>query len=154
MNTNWIVTANAGRARIFCQRKPSGPYEEIEDMVNEATRLRTVDTESDQLGQRAASKSINGSGAPTQPSGYEPNQLPAEHQAELFARSVNEYLVRAHQEQRFDQLTLAASPEFLGLLRRFVEPRLGPAIAQEINKDYTQLNGRDLQAKIESQTAH
>ena len=154
MHTNWIVTANAGRARIFCQSKPSAPYEEVEDMVNEASRLRTVDTESDQLGQRAASKSINGTGAPTQGSGYEPNQLPAEHQAELFARSVNDYLLRAHQDQRFDQLTLAASPEFLGLLRRFVEPGVESAIAQEINKDYTQLNGRDLRAKIEAQSAH
>lgn len=142
---NWIVTANAGKARIFSQGKPGAPYEEVDSMINDGVRTQIP---TDQTAQLAAGKSIHATGAPSTQNGYEPQQTPQAHETELFARSLNDYLVKAHQEHRFDQLTLAASPEFLGVLRKFVEPKLGDAIAQEINKDYTQLNPRELQQQI------
>jgi protein required for attachment to host cells len=100
--------------------------------------LRTAETETDSLGQRAASKSIHSVGQPTQPSGYQPNQTPAEHQTELFARSVADELLQMQQQGRFDKLVLIASPEFLGVLRKLLDPKLLAAISLEINKDYTQ----------------
>ena len=83
-----ILTANAGRARFFLQQRRSANPEEINDMVNGAARLRTSEMETDSLGQRSASKSRHSVGAPTPPSGYEPNQSPAEHQTEIFARNI------------------------------------------------------------------
>lgn len=145
-----IVTANAGRARFFAQTRPNARLDEINDMVNPAARLRTTETETDALGQRAASKSRHSVGAPTQPSGYEPNQSPAEHQTEIFARSVADYLLEAHREGRYGQLILAASPEFLGMLRKQLDPKVLAAIKLEINKDYTQLPENKLREQIEA----
>src|SRR4051794_38841371 len=116
MDATWIVSANAGRARFFAQ-EDARRLTEVNDMVNTAARLRAADTETDDLGQRAASKSRHSVGAPTQPSGYEPNQTPVEHQTENFARNVNNFLLQAYQDGRFRQLILTASPEFLGVLR-------------------------------------
>ena len=150
MAVTCIVTANAGRARFFSQEARTARPEEINDMVNPAARLRINETETDALGQHAASKSRHNVGAPTQPSGYQPNQSPVEHQTEIFARSVADYLLKAHQEGRFARLILAASPEFLGVLRKALDPKVLSAVKLEINKDYTQLAGDKLREQIEA----
>ncbi len=151
MDARWIVSANAGRARIFSQADNRARLEEVSDMVNTAVRLRTSQTESDSLGQRAASKSIHSVGAPRQPSGYEPNQSPAEHQTEVFGRSVANYLLEARQAGRFRSLVLVASPEFLGVLRGVLDAHLQSCVEIEINKDYTQLRADELREHVDAQ---
>ncbi|MES2536002.1 MAG: host attachment protein [Pseudomonadota bacterium] len=153
MDATWIVSANAGRASIFSQKQDGAPLEEINDMVNTAARLRAADLETDDLGQRSASKSRHSTGAPTQPSGYEPDQSPVEHQTEIFARSIAGFLLHAHQEGRFRQLCLVASPEFLGVLRKLLDPELQSAVSAEINKDYTQFNREKLREQIHAHKA-
>jgi protein required for attachment to host cells len=146
MDATWIVSANAGRARFFAQTGATDPLQEVNDLINSGARLRTAETESDALGQMSAPKSHLGSAG--QPNGYEPQQSPAEHQTEIFARSVVAMLLKAHQEGRYKKLCLVASPEFLGVLRKLLDPNLQPLIAAEINKDYTQLNPNELRDKV------
>jgi len=151
MALTWIVSANAGRVRVFSGPNVFGPLEEIRDMINDAARLRTSETESDVLGQRSASKSRHSLGAPTPESGYEPNQLPADHQTEIFARDVVDFLRASHEQGRFEHLVLAASPEFLGVLRKQLGPELQAAITLQINKDYTHLRTQELLERIQMQ---
>jgi protein required for attachment to host cells len=153
MDATWIVSANAGRARFFAQGNATASLEEIEDMVNAPARMRTAENETDDLGQRAASKSKHSVGQPTQPSGYQPNQTPDQHQSELFARNVADFLLRGHQEGRFRQLCLVASPEFLGELRKQLDPQLESLVRSEINKDYTQSSAQQLREQIQAHTA-
>lgn len=150
MNATWIVSANAGRARLFSHMHSAANLEEVEDMVNTSARLRAADLETDDIGQRSASKSKHSVGAPTQPSGYEPDQSPVERQTELFARKIADYLLKAHQEGRFQQLNLVASPEFLGVLRKLLDPQLESAVTLEINKDYTQFSPAQLLEQIKT----
>lgn len=150
MDATWIVSANANRARFFSQPTARAPLSELSTMINGAARLRTADLETDDLGQRSASKSSHNTGGATQPSGYQPNQSPAEHQTELFAREVADYLSRACQGQRFRNLCLVASPGFLGELRRMLDKNVASQITFELNKDYTQLSPEQLREQIES----
>src|SRR6476661_4156054 len=113
MNTNWIVSANASRARFFAQAPASDSLEEINDMVNDAARLRMIDTETDKLGPTSATKSIHNTGGATPNKLYEPAQTPDEHQAELFAKDIAGYLLECHREGKFDQVSLVVSPQFL-----------------------------------------
>ena len=152
MQATWIVAANAGRARVFSQANAAEPLEEIHDMVNTAARLRTGETETDALGQRAASKSRHSVGAPTPPSGYEPHQSPAEHKTEIFAKTLAGFLAHAHQEGRFNRLCIVAAPEFLGMLRKLLKPPLVSTVKLEIDKDYTHFNARQLHERIKAQT--
>ena len=149
MDAHWIVTANAGRSRIFSQSHNTAPFEEIDDLVNDAARLRTGDTETDDLGRRGGSTSLPGSGTPSQSSGYEPHQTPAEHQVELFARRLAAYLLQGHRQGRYRALSLAASPEFLGVLRKLLDPAVSSAIDVEMHKDYTQSNAAQLRDQFE-----
>lgn len=153
MNANWIVSANASRARFFSQMHPSESLEEINDMVNEAARLRTEETEADRIGLLAASKSQHNVGAARPGSGYEPNQTPDEHQTELFARSVAGFLLQGHQEGRFQQLSLIASPQFLGVLRKLLDPKLESLVSLEINKDYTHFSAAQLHEQLQAHKA-
>lgn len=148
MGTLWIVTANAGCAHFFSQSDASAALEEVGELVNEKSSLNTSDTESDRLGQHAASKSVHSVGAPTQPSGYEPNQTPSEHSAELFARQVSRYLLHGYQDGHFQRLALIASPEFLGVLRSVLDARLKGVVVNEINKDYTRCSPNELSAHL------
>jgi len=149
MPATWIVSANASRARFFAQAHAADPLDEVNEMVNEGSRLRQRDLETDSpVGERAASGSTHGTSAPTTPSTYEPKQTAKDHETELFARQVAEYLVKAHHEGRFQELCLVASPEFLGTLRKLVEPKLHAALRLEINKDYTHSSPRELQQQL------
>lgn len=153
MDANWIVSANAGRARIFSQAQSTAPLQEVNDIVNTAVRLRTSETETDDIALRSASKSRHSVGAPTPTSGYQPNQTPHEHQTELFARNVADFLLQGHREGRFRQLFLVASPEFLGVLRQLLDPQLASLVRLEINKDYTQFSAEQLREQIQAHEA-
>ena len=153
MDDIWIVSANAGRARIFSQAQPGEPLKEINDMANPAVRLRTIDTETDKIGPTAATKSIHNVGGPTPNKTYQPNQTPDEHQSELFARSIAGFLLKSQQEGGYRQLVLAASPEFLGTLRKLLDQNVAGAIRLEVNKDYTQFSGPQLLEKIREHSA-
>ncbi|HEY0847259.1 MAG TPA: host attachment protein [Noviherbaspirillum sp.] len=144
MQATWIVSANASRARFFSQEHSTDPLEEINDMVNEAVRLRDIETESDRFGPTAATKSKHNVGAATPNKLYEPAQTPDAHQAELFARDIASYLLKGYQEGRFQRLSLVVSPQFLGMLRKLLDPQLESVVSLEINKDYTQFSAQEL----------
>jgi protein required for attachment to host cells len=148
MSATLIVTANASRARFFSHAHRSDRLEEINDMVNEAVRLRASETESDSLGPKSAGKSIHNVGGATPNNTYEPHQTPVEHQAELFARSVAAYLLQEYQANRFNEMALFASPQFLGILRKLLDHGVAGTITLEVNKDYTQLSHQQLLEQI------
>ena len=153
MDSTWIVSANAGRARFFAQPRPVDNLEEINDMVSPSAREREGLIETDQLGPRAAGKSRHNTGAPTTSSDYQPHQTPAQHEAELFARDVAGFLKKAHNEGRFRRLCLVASPEFLGVLRKQLDDNLGAAVSLEINKDFTSASAAELRERIRAHAA-
>lgn len=149
MQATWIVSANASRARFFSQEQPDH-LEEINDMVNEAERQRRLDLESDKLGPTSASKSIHNTGGQTPNKLYEPAQTPDAHQAELFARDIAGYLLQAYNEGRFQQLSLVVSPQFLGMLRKLLDPQLESVVSLEIDKDYTQFSPQELLEQVKA----
>jgi protein required for attachment to host cells len=88
-------------------------------------------------------------GAPNK--SYQPAQTPQEHEAEQFAKEISKYLMDAHQEGRFQQLVISASPQFLGALRMYLDSHIKPLIKLEVNKDYTHSNAQQLREQIREQ---
>jgi protein required for attachment to host cells len=163
MQTTWIISANAGRARFFSESDPSAPLEEIQDMVNDAARLRDIDINTDEFGPTSAagsSHNIGGNeaagfahnakaGAPNKQ--YQPAQTPEQHEAEKFARDIAKYLLDAHRDGRYQQLVISASPHFLGELRSLLDPQIKPLIKLEVNKDYTHSSAQELREQLRAQ---
>ena len=150
MDANWIVTANAGRARFFSEATPTSGLQEITDMVNPAARLRTDETEADKISPKAASGSAHGSGAPAPNKAYQPPTMPTEHETEVFAKNIAAFLLQAQQQKRFAHLIIAASPEFLGILRQCLDPQLCDVLSLAIDKDYTQLGPDQLPGRLDT----
>lgn len=160
MPTTWILAANAGRARIFSDADSAQSLQEIEDMVNPGAQMRALDMVTDKMGQTAATNSTHNiggtqgvafahnakAGAPGKT--YQPAQTPQERETDKFAKDISAYLLTAHQEGRFQQLVVSASPEFLGVLRSDLDPQIKSLIKLEVNKDYTHSNGQELRAQL------
>ena len=165
MPTTWILSANSGRARFFSETDANQPLQEIDDMVNAAAQLRTQDTETDRLDPISASSSRHGiggsegagrdhqskAGAPGKQ--YEPAQTPAQHQAELFAKDVAHYLLKAHQDGRYQSLIISAAPEFLGVLRQNLDQQVKGLVKSEFNKDYTHSSAQQLREQLQAHAA-
>jgi protein required for attachment to host cells len=150
MDTTWIVVADAGRARIFSESDASQPLQEVEDMVHSASRLRTSDQYTDRLGPTAAGQSSHSTGGALPNKQYEPQQTMEEREAELFAKDISGFLLKGHQDRKFQKIRLIAAPKFLGALRMFIDPQLKPLVTQEVNKDYTHLSGHQLREQMQS----
>ncbi|HEY8606188.1 MAG TPA: host attachment protein [Noviherbaspirillum sp.] len=152
MGANWIVSANASRARIFSQDTANAALQEIDDMVNEGARLRTQDmeNETDKIGPTSGTKSMHNTGGAVPNKQYEPPVTPDKQQAELFARDLAEYLLKARRDGRFDQLSLVISPQFLGAVRKLLDAEVESAVKLEINKDYTHFGAQQLLEHIQA----
>jgi len=147
MDTSWIVTADEGRARIFAESEPGKALQEIDTMVNTGARMRIMDKVSDKMSPKAAGASMHGTGGATPSSQYQPQQTPEEREAEFFAKTVADYLLKAWQAGQFHKLELFAAPRFLGLLRVELDPQLKALVTHEANKDYTSLTAHQLRER-------
>jgi len=97
IDATWIVRANASRARFFAEPAPAEKLQEIDDMVNDAARLKTAESETDRMGPTSVAQSIHNTGGALPNKTYEPAQMPAQHATDLFAKEVARFLLKAHQ---------------------------------------------------------
>lgn len=145
MRTTWVVAADASRARIFRMLGRS-QVEEIEDFIHPAGRQKDRELRTDASGQ-AFAKGAQGSNV-----GHATGERtePTEHEAEVFSRTIGEFLDKARVENLYDELCLIAPPKFLGLLRKTLSKEAQRMICKEIPKNVSWFNSRDIEAVIRS----
>ena len=78
----------------------------------------------------------------------DPSVDPKERAATQFAREVVEQLKSGLNGRRFEQLTVVASPHFLGLLREQMDDVLARTVKHEIIKDLTREDATSLPARV------
>jgi protein required for attachment to host cells len=66
------------------------------------------------------------------------------HEEKKFAKELSHYLKKAHEMKEFSHLYVAASPAFLGLLRSELPKEVESAIYEQVSKDLTKLNGKEI----------
>jgi len=136
---DWVLIANAGRARCFARDRENGALHELSSFVHPASRLEGHELATDRAGH-----AFKG-GASTQ---YEPRTDRHEKEHARFAHLLAAHLEQAAQAQRFERLALCASSEFLGELRA----RLGPAASARLETgvpvDLTAYAGPELERRV------
>jgi protein required for attachment to host cells len=137
MPTTWIVTADASRARVL-QVADRERLVEIEDFVNPEGRLHNREINTDAKGRFAG---------PDRPGGHssDDEERTVEHYNELFAKRVADYLEKARNDHRYDQLVLVAAPKLLGQLRKELDKEVEKLVAEELPKDLSWFNARELE---------
>jgi protein required for attachment to host cells len=139
MATTWIVAADASRARILQVMDREQRLAEIEDLYNPGGRLNEREMTSD------AEPRFRGTDGP----GSDPEAKGAvEHEVEVFAKAIGDYLDKARNSHRYDRLHLIAPPKFLGQLRKEIGKEVGKLVAEELPKDLSWLNARELERKL------
>jgi protein required for attachment to host cells len=134
MATTWIVAADSSRARIL-QVAGRQRLDEVESLFNPEGRMNDRELTTDANPRRHGP---GGQSAPEEPSAVE-------HTVEVFSRRIGDYLEKARTDHRFHQLVLVAPPKFLGLLRKELGKEVGKLVADELPKDLSWFNERELE---------
>jgi len=127
MEPTWILVADSGRARLFTVDRPRGPLAEHSGYVNPADRLRDQDLETDAPGR--------GSGANGARFSMGGDMGTKAHHADRFAKELAGVLHEGRLAGKFARLYVMAAPNFLGSLRRVLDPRTAACVAASFSKD-------------------
>lgn len=141
MSNTWVLVANSSLARILAAPTATGGLEELECLSHPASRLRDQDIASDRPGRTFDSL---GPGR----HGKAPEVTPREQEAIRFAEQVAARLRAAHAAGDFDRLAIVAAPRFLGLLRERLDPQVGKAIVETLDKDLGMLSPAQIRARL------
>ena len=145
MQTTWVIAADASRARVF-QLLGRNNIEEIETFVHPEGRQKDRELRTDAMGQYFP-KGAQGSNAKMGHSAVEPTD-PTEHEAEVFSRTLGDYLDKARTQRKYDRLCLIAPPKFLGLIRQNLSKDAQRMVDKEVPKDISWFNPRDIENYI------
>ncbi len=150
MTTTWIIAADASRARILQVTDREGHLEDVQDFVNPSARLHerdlTTDAEPRFNGHGGVGKA--GSDRTGGPRSDREAKRRADYETEVFVRELGEFLDKARTAHRYDRLHLIAPPKFLGQLRKELGKEVHKLVAEELPKDLSWLNTRELEQSL------
>ncbi len=127
MNT-WILVADACGARLFMTYDNGKSLHLLERFSHAQSRAMEAELVTERSGSGRSS-------AHSMPSIKQPRTAHKELEAVEFATVLNDYLLDAAQQQKFESLVLVAPPHFLGLLRAELNPALARMISATVTKD-------------------
>ena len=143
---NWLVVANAARARVLEEGdaidNKRHPYVHVADLVHPESRQKGVELASDRPGH------VEGVGHGPGSAAYQPRSDPREREHDRFAREVAQMLDKGVAAQRCAGLVLVASSPFLGHLKSHLGEQATKAIVRTIDADYTTLDERELAQRL------
>ena len=140
MATTWIVAADESRARVLQVTGQQERLAEIDDLSNPEGRAQNRELETD------AEPRFHGNAGPA--SDREADGA-VEQSVRTFAKEVGRYLDKARLDRRYDELVLVAPPKFLGALRKELGKEVEKLVAEELPKDLSWFNARDLERYFE-----
>jgi protein required for attachment to host cells len=133
---SWLVVANSSLARIFKLHHKNG-LTELKVLEHPESRLHNIDLVTDRPGRDFESTG-------TRRHALEPKVLPKQHEFEVFAKAISDYLENAFKLGEFDFLYISASPALLGLLRQSLHPNVLKLIKGEVDKDMTHMKPNEI----------
>jgi protein required for attachment to host cells len=144
--TTWIVAADSSRARFLQVAGRERRLTEIEDLLNPAGRMDDRELITDAHPRFDGHGGVGKPGArPTGGPGSDRQETSAqEHETELFAKRIGDYLDKARNKHRYDKLYLIAPPKFLGMLRDKLDKEVEKLVVDEIDKDLSWFDPRDI----------
>lgn len=144
MKRNWLVVANAARARVLEETERADRYTHVADLVHPQSRLK-----GEQLaGDRPGHVHVEGKGHGLGSTSYLPRTDPREREHDRFAREVAAAVNEGVAQGRCDGVTLVASDPFLGHLRAHLSPPARQRVLRTVPSDYTTVQDAELGRRI------
>lgn len=138
---NWLVVANAARARVLAQAADGG-FEHVADLVHPASRLKGSELDPDRSGH--VTSGAHGAGSAE----YRPRLQPHERELEHFAAQIAHRLEEGIAGGECAGLILVVSNPFLGHLKAHLGDKARERVLRSIAHDYTALSDDELAQRL------
>jgi protein required for attachment to host cells len=143
---NWLVVANASRARVLEEddavEGAQRGYVHVADLVHPESRQKGVELGTDRPGR------VEGIGHGLGSGSYVPRSDPREREHDHFAREVAQMLDKGVAAHRCAGLVLVASSPFLGSVKSHLGEQATKAVLRTLDADYTALDERELAQRL------
>jgi protein required for attachment to host cells len=139
---NWLVVANAARARVLEETDRDGVYTHVADLVHPQSRLKGEQLGGDRPGH------VEGVGHGLGSAAYQPRTDPREREHDRFAREVAQAVNDGVAQGRCAGVSLVASDPFLGLLKSHLDTQARKALLRTVACDYTALRDDELAPRL------
>jgi protein required for attachment to host cells len=146
MKRNWIVVANAARARVLEQTDQLSEFTELADLVHPQSRQTAVDMAREHGGGRPGH--VQGMVAGQGSASFSPHTDPREREHERFAREVAAQVNRGVAAGHCAGITLVASDPFLGELKAHLSVPARKLLLRTVASDYTGLSHHELAQRL------
>ena len=140
---NWLVVANAARARVLEETDRPDVYAHVADLVHPQSRQKGSDLAGDRPG-RAPGTAAHGAGS----AAYDARTAPRQREHEHFAHEVAATLNGGIAAGRCAGLVLVASDPFLGLLKKQSSAQAHKVLLRTVAADYTALDEHQLALRL------
>ncbi len=145
MKRNWVVVANAARARLFEDAGEAGGLKALVDMVHTQSRQKGIALAGDRPGH------VEGQGHGLGSAAYVPRTDAREREHDRFAREVAAALDDAVAAGRCAGIVLVASNPFLGHLKAHLGAQAAKAVLRTVASDYTTLREGEIAQRLHTE---
>lgn len=136
-----VLTADAGRVRIFSAKQSDGELVELADLCNPAMGLQEGEATS-----TPKNHVMQGPGETGQT--LELRHTQSAHSAESFARYACEIMETVRQAEEVARIYLIVEPSFFGLIRKHINPATKPLIVKELPRDMCRQPAADIRKAL------
>ncbi|MGM0439890.1 MAG: host attachment protein [Chlamydiota bacterium] len=138
MKECWLIVANSSKAKIY-KVETVHSLKKIHTFLHPESRLYQADLVSDRI-----KANFDHQGVGSEHHDTESKEPPKKQEAIKFARQINSYLLDALQDDNIERLYISANAQFLGLLRNELNPNVAKLIYQDVDKDLTNANEKEI----------
>lgn len=138
-----VIVADSARARVLTRAKKFSPLEEQTELTHPESRLRRQDLVSDRPGTVHESRAHGES-----PAGESTD--PKDHEVEVFAGEIADYLGQQRIEREPEGLIVVAEPRVLGLIRQKLDSATAALVVTEISANLTRESAETIAKRIDA----
>lgn len=139
---NWVVVANAARARVLEETGQPGVYVHRADLVHPASRQKGMALGSDRPGH------VESLGHNTGSSAYQPRTDPRQREHKHFAHELAATLNQGVAAGQCAGLVLVASNPFLGELKAQLDEQATKRLLRTVASDFTTLGDDEVARRL------
>lgn len=144
MSKQWIVVADAARARLFARNPADQSLSLIDTLEHNESKAHEGDLRTGGKGE------IHDSGGSGQHQA-DPQTSTGETHADIFAKQVFERLKSGLNDDAFEELVVVADPSFLGRLRDHMDNPLQDTVRKTIDKNWAQHDQQQIEKQLVNQ---
>ena len=145
MKPDWILLANASRARLL-EQETRDKVKELKSFEHPQGRSRAAELSTDRSGYQRTDRSFGAAS-------FQPRTDPRQKEHALFARELADYLEREAQLGTFASISLLASSPFLGELKAELGASTKRLLGVTRNVDLTMVGKAELGRRVAQEMA-